>query len=202
MSIPKFKKDINVKQVKSDLEKYILTLIIDDKSRDNNKFIEVLNQLQNKIKNDIANYHYKSWLNDNLQYHNMELNIRLLMIEQKIVKDLYKVVDNGNEKYSTMNCKMLKQENGGWMFDTNCIDMETENIIKENGSYKLFEPSDYLLYTQDGIKKKMPKLYCIFSISIWIINGNIYLSPNIHRILLKPIKRENPKVVFNLNKIK
>lgn len=198
MNLPYHKKDINAQQVKEDIEKYILTLILND----NPKFINVLDQLQEKIKNDLAQNHYKTWLNDTTgKLDNMELDIRTLMIEQKIVKQLYKTNSSqSKQNLITMNCKMLKKENGNWCFDTNCLDENTGEIIKENGNYKSFDPLE-LLYI-DMVKKRLPKVYCIFSISIWIINGNIYLSPNVQRLLLKPVKTDIPKVMFDLNAIK
>lgn len=198
MSLPYHKKDINIQQVKEDMEKYILTLILND----NSKFINVLDELQEKIKNDLAQYHYKTWLNDNTEkLDKMELDIKRLMIEQKIVKQLYKTNSNqSKQSLITMNCKMLKKENGKWSFDTNCLEESTGNIIKENDNYKSFDPLE-LLYA-DGVKKKFPKVYCVLSISIWIINGNIYLSPNVERLLCKLVKTEIPKVMFDLNAIK
>jgi hypothetical protein len=197
MSLPYHKKDINVQQVKEEMEKYILTLILND----NTEFINVLNQLQEKIKNDLAEKHYKTWLNNtNEKLDKLSIDIRTLMIEQKILKQLYKTNSNqSKQNLITMNCKMLKNENGNWCFDTNCLEENTNDIMKENGNYKSYDPLD-LLYVE-GVRKKLPKVYCIFTISIWIINDNIYLSPNVNRLLLKPVKTIVPKVMFDLNAI-
>lgn len=199
MSLPYHKKDINVQQVNNQLEKYILTLILSEQK----ELLNVLDQLEEKIKNDLSQIHYKTWLNDNVnKLDKLNSDVRTLMIEQKIVKHLYKH-NPSNKNLITMNCKMLKKENGNWSFDTNCLEEncgDTFDIIKENGNYKLFDPYD-LLY-MDGVKKKLPKLYCVFSVSIWIINGNIYLSPNVQRLLIKKVKTEIPKVMFDLNAIK
>jgi hypothetical protein len=77
------------------------------------------------------------------------------------------------------------------------MDSENRIICNEKGEYVEFDVKEQL-YSEDSEEKRIrPRVYCLFSMSIWIINGNIFLTPVCNQILIQPVKNTIQRVTFN-----
>lgn len=167
------------------------------------RFKTVMEELEEKVLNDVSQYHYKEWLGVGDKWDKFSSEMRREMVSQKIGNKFFKHSKKDVEKKypPTMNIKLNKKSNSDSdEFNVSVFMMDDENriICDEKGEFKQFDIREHLLFDLMDSRPK-PKIYCLFGISIWLVNSNIYISPTCSQILIQPVKyhASGNKISFN-----
>lgn len=164
------------------------------------KFQKVIEDIEEKVLTDLANGLYKDWLGVGDKWDKFSVDLKREMISSKYNKGLLRYSKKyAEKKYApTMNIKLnKKRDTNEFNVDTFMMDSENRIICNEKGEYVEFDVKEQL-YSEDSEEKRIrPRVYCLFSMSIWIINGNIFLTPVCNQILIQPVKNTIQRVTFN-----
>lgn len=171
-------------------------------SEDLNQFKSVLVRLREKIICDIVKKkYYEEWLGikDKWDKHSDAMKIEL--VTSKIGKDFvtYSKKDHDRKYPPTMSLKVLKDR------DVDDFRLNIYKLINEQ-DFELDidgEPLDYgkqtleLLHFQGQESRTRQTVYCLFTINIWVVNSNIYITPTCTQVCLAPTKSFVRKAIFN-----
>lgn len=164
------------------------------------KFQKVIEDIEEKVLTDLANGLYKDWLGVGDKWDKFSIDLKREMVSSKYNKSLLRYSKkHAEKKYApTMNIKLnKKRDTNEFNVDTFMMDSENRIICNEKGEYLEFDIKEHL-YSEDSEEKRIrPRVYCLFSMSIWIINGNIFLTPVCNQILIQPVKSTIQRVTFN-----
>lgn len=164
------------------------------------KFQKVIEDIEEKVLTDLANGLYKDWLGVGDKWDKFSIDLKREMVSSKYNKSLLRYSKkHAEKKYApTMNIKLnKKRDTSEFNVDTFMMDSENRIICNEKGEYVEFDIKEHL-YSEDSEEKRIrPRVYCLFSMSIWIINGNIFLTPVCNQILIQPVKSTIQRVTFN-----
>jgi hypothetical protein len=164
------------------------------------KFQKVIEDIEEKVLTDLANGLYKDWLGVGDKWDKFSIDLKREMVSSKYNKSLLRYSKkHAEKKYApTMNIKLnKKRDTSEFNVDTFMMDSENRIICNEKGEYIEFDIKEHL-YSEDSEEKRIrPRVYCLFSMSIWIINGNIFLTPVCNQILIQPVKSTIQRVTFN-----
>jgi hypothetical protein len=173
---------------------------------ENAKFRACIEELEEKLINELVGGLYKEWLcvGDKWDKFSKDL-IRELVLQKcdkRLLKHSKKDVD---KRYApTMNIKLNKnRENGGEGFYVSTFMLGEDNRIiqNENGDCREYDIMEKLYFDPSSSsaedRRIRPKVYCLFSLSIWLINGNIFLTPVCNQVLIQPVKPMMMRVTFN-----
>lgn len=166
------------------------------------KFRSCIDDIEEKIISDLVGGLYKEWLGvgDKWDKFSKDLIRELVMqkCEKKLLKHSKKDVDR---KYApTINIKLnRKKEEDGFYVNTFMLGDDNRIIVNEKGDCVEFDITEKLYFENTfGEEKKIrPKVYCLFSMSIWLINGNIFVTPVCNQVLIQPVKPMTMRVTFN-----
>jgi len=172
-------------------------------NRLNTQFRENMEKLEDKIIHDIASKYYKEWPIGGDAWESFPLEVRIAMVKSKLGKQklVRSNVKDGNV-YKTLNLKVgIKNDKDGnptdeFKMETFMLDNDSRIIRDAQGNNKLFDTKDLLLNLVQQ-KKVRPKVICLFQMTIWIVNTNIFMSPQIVQCVVEPPKAMSMKAVFN-----
>jgi hypothetical protein len=164
------------------------------------KFRSCIEELEEKVLNDVSNGLYKDWLAGiGDKWDKWPIEMKREMVSQKMGKKLLRHSKKDLEKkYApTMNVKLNKKRDSE-DFNVSVFMMDEENRIKcnEKGDLIEYDIREYLYFDSEE-KKLKPKIFCLFGISIWLINSNIYIVPTCNQVLIEPPRSQMLKVSFN-----
>jgi hypothetical protein len=164
----------------------------------NIQFRENMEKLEEKIIQDISNKYYKEWPIAGESWGNFPPEVRMAMVRSKLGKQtlIHKNTKDGKE-YKTMNLKVnLDKDNNKFNVETFMLDDDKRIIIDQHGNNKLFDAREELFDLMEQNKIR-PRIICLFQISIWLVNNNIYLSPVLNQVVIEKPKMMITKAVFN-----
>lgn len=167
------------------------------------QFEQVMTNLRNKIRDDLVDKHYDTWLrggNTNVAaWKDFTRDVRGLMVDQKMGNTfLRKSAASGKDYPPIMNVNVNKQGNTEDLnVDVYMLDDNNRILMNEHGEFLRFNAKDHLLFTPKDDIRSRPRVYCMFNVSIWIVNTNVYLSPRVKQILIQPVKGGSQKLQFN-----
>jgi hypothetical protein len=170
---------------------------------DLNMFRGVLARLREKIISDIVKKkYYEEWLGvrDKWDRHSEAMKIEL--VTSKVGKDFvaHSKKDTDRKYPPTMNLKVMKdKETDDFRLSIYKLINEVDLEMDATG-----EPLDFgkdaleLLHfsNMEGVRIR-PPVYCLFTINIWIVNSNIYITPTCTQVCMAPTKILIRKAVFN-----
>lgn len=171
-------------------------------SEDLQQFKGVLMRLREKIISDIVKKKfYEEWLGvkDKWEKHSEAMKIEL--VTSKVGKDFvtHSKKDHDRKYPPTMSLKVLKDK------ETDDFRISIYKLINESDFEMDLdgEPFDFgkqaleLLHFPAQEGRIRPTVYCLFTINIWIVNSNIYITPTCTQICLAPTKMFVRKAIFN-----
>lgn len=162
-------------------------------------FQAFLENLKNKIIEDTINKgHYKEWLGVGDKWERFTDEMKFELLNQKIGNDLVKWGKKDLEKkYPPSFTVKIPQNRESKEFKINTFKMSEDEKIEMDaqGQYIEYDPRELLTF-DESVKVK-PKVFCLFTINIWLVNSNIYISPVCNQILVCPSKTKNLKFTFN-----
>lgn len=181
--------------------KYSLCLMFSDKNvngEDISLFKKCIEDLEDKIIGDISKKFYKEWLNVGDKWDKYAPDMRKDLVEQKMGNKFLRYSKEVEKNYApTMNLKINKKRDTDDLY-VNVYMMDSENriITDEKGEQVKYDVLRELMFSKDD-KRMRPRVYCVFGVSIWIVNTSIYLSPTLNQVLIQPPKQMVMKVEFN-----
>jgi hypothetical protein len=164
------------------------------------KFQKVIEDIEEKVLVDLTNGLYKDWLGVGDKWDKYSVDLKREMISSKYNKGLLRHSKKDIErKYApTMNIKLNKKKDSQeFSVDTFMMDAENRILCNHKGEYLEHDIKDLLYSEETEERRNRPRVYCLFSMSIWIINGNIYLTPVCNQVLIQPLKNSIQRVTFN-----
>lgn len=185
--------------------KYSMTLLFDVNSKEKEEekeevrqFEKCMRDLQDKIISDIVKDEKKEWkkiLNFDTKFENLKPEVKTLMIENKLGNQLVREPKIKDKNYANQMNVKVRDYNGSLKLDTYLMN-DTKNLYTENGEPKLYDAFN-LLYRKFEEKKPPVSVIGIITFSIWIVNGNIYISPSITQVIVKEQKKLSSRVTIN-----
>jgi hypothetical protein len=183
--------------------KYSMTLILDVNSTEEDKeevrtFEKVMRELQDKIIDDIVSDEKKEWkkiLNLDNKYDKLNKEVKKLMIENKLGNKIVKEPKIKDKGYSNLMNVKIREYNSSLKVDTYLMN-DKKNLYTENGQPKLYDAFK-LLYREFQDKKPPVNVIGIITFSIWVLNGNIYISPSMTQVIVKEQQKISSKVSIN-----
>lgn len=163
-------------------------------------FKKCIDEIEEKLITELTNGLYREWLGIGDKWDKFSLEMKRELISQKCEKRLLKHSKKDVEKkYApTMNIKLNKKKDSeDFYVNTFMMDDENRIILNEKGEYVEYDIKEKLYFEQTEEKKIKPRIYCLFSMSIWLISGNIYLTPVCNQVLIQPVKMMSTRVTFN-----
>lgn len=164
------------------------------------RFQKVIEDIEEKVLVDVAGGLYKEWLGVGDKWDKFSIDLKREMISSKYNKGLLRHSKKDVEKkYApTMNIKLnKKKESQEFLVDTFMMDAENRIICNEKGEFVEYDIKEQLYYEETEERRLKPRVYCLFSMSIWIISGNIFLTPVCNQVLIQPVKNSIQRVTFN-----
>lgn len=181
--------------------KYSMTILFDtpdDDKTDVRLFEKCIRDIQDKVVSDIVRDEKKEWkkiLNFDSKFENQKPEVKTLMIENKFGNQLVREPKIKDKNYSNQMNVKVRDINGSVKLDTFMMN-EEKSVYMENGSPKSYDAYE-LLYRSFDEKKPLLHMIGIINFTIWIVNGNIYISPSISQVIVKENKRVTSKVMIN-----
>lgn len=181
--------------------KWTMSLLFSDKNVDGEavrQFQDCMEKLEEKIVHDITTKYYKTWLNVGDKWDKFSEDMRRELVIQKLGNHFLRHSKNSEKNYDpTMNLKINKKKDSEDLkVDVYMMDEENRVLLDESGEYKSYDWNEHLVFSKED-RRPRPKVYCLFGITIWLVNSNIYLSPTVFQILIQQPKMLTSKVSFN-----
>lgn len=184
--------------------KYSATILFDTPEDDKSEvkyFEKMMRELEEKIVADIVRDDKKEWkkvLNTDAKYDNLKPEVKTLMIENKLGNHLVKEPKIKDKGYSNQMNVKIRDYQGTIKLDTYVMNdkksvyMDTE----KKDTPKLYDPFEVLWRTFDE-KKPLLALIGILNFTIWVVNGNIYISPTMSQVIVRESVKKSVKVQIN-----
>lgn len=168
--------------------------------QDLDKFRECIEQIEQKVLTDVSTGLYRDWFPETAEkWDKWPMEMRREMVSNKMGKKLLRHSKKDLEKkYApTMNVKLNKKRDSD-DFNVTVYMMDDQNRIQcnEKGEFLEFDIREHLYFDTEE-KRMKPKIFCLFGVSIWLINLNIYVVPTCNQVLIQPPRSSMPKVSFN-----
>jgi hypothetical protein len=184
--------------------KYSATILFDTPEDDKSEvkyFEKMMRELEEKIVSDIVRDEKKEWkkiLNTDTKYDSLKTEVKTLMIENKLGNHLVKEPKIKDKGYSNQMNVKIRDYQGTIKLDTYVMNdkksvyMDTE----KQDTPKLYDPFEVLWRTFDE-KKPLLALIGILNFTIWVVNGNIYISPTMSQVIVRETIKKSVKVQIN-----
>jgi hypothetical protein len=184
--------------------KYSMTILFNTPEEDKTEITLFENQMKNleeKIISDIVKDEKKQWkkiLNLDSKYDNLKPEVKTLMIENKLGNHLVKEPKTKDKGYSNQMNVKIRDYGGSIKLDTYLMN-EKKSVYMDSekpDTPKLYDPFEFL-YRNFNDKKPPLTLIGIINFAIWVVNGNIYISPSMNQVIVSEGPKKSQKVLIN-----